>query len=240
MDSVYILVNKDMPGLIKIGRTSGPASERAKKLSQSTSVPSPFEVAYEIPCDQPKQLERTMHHQLAQYRRPRREFFECSVEYAISLLEHYHLDILNNHPWNQTAKELLLELPDDEKEFNSGEPYNQIVSAELCVLQLMDWGLNSGNEEMQEWRERERRYTYLSDMDMKLIEFRLDMNPYHIMKYLMTDPAADPDSDFFPPEMYDFERIWEPHVGAITLLTSLIDIMKHHGETCTKTMGGVW
>ena len=26
-----------MPGLIKIGRTSGPASERAKKLSQSAS-----------------------------------------------------------------------------------------------------------------------------------------------------------------------------------------------------------
>ena len=52
MTSVYILMNKDMPGLIKIGHTSGTAGERAKKLSQSTSVPSPFEVIYEIPCDQ--------------------------------------------------------------------------------------------------------------------------------------------------------------------------------------------
>ncbi|MDE0684926.1 MAG: GIY-YIG nuclease family protein [Candidatus Poribacteria bacterium] len=117
MDSVYILVNKDMPELIKIGRASGTASERAKKLSQSTSVPSPFEVVYESPCDQAKQLERTMHRQLAQYRRPRREFFECSVEYAISLLEHYSLDILNNHPLNQKAKELLTALELDEKPY---------------------------------------------------------------------------------------------------------------------------
>ena len=44
---VYILTNRGMRGLIKIGRTTGSVEKRAKDLS-STGVPFPFEVAYKM------------------------------------------------------------------------------------------------------------------------------------------------------------------------------------------------
>ena len=214
MASVYILVNKDMPGLIKIGRTSGPASERAKKLSQSTSVPSPFEVVYEIPCDQAKQLEGTMHRQLVQYRRPRREFFECSVEYAISLLEHYHLDILNNHPWNQKAKELLQKLPEDEIE--------GIYPDQLYSLQLMQWGLNH----LPEFKEMHQplivpvNTTTPSDLSNEL-NYLILQPPKEAMEFL-TETPWDPESEPYP-EVRRFQKITSPEKGAEMLLTNLYE-----------------
>ena len=54
------------------------------------------------------------------------------MEYAISLLEHYHLNILNNHPWNQKAQELL-----QKTELEGGYPDH------LYILQLMQWGLDN-------------------------------------------------------------------------------------------------
>ena len=214
MASVYILVNKDMPGLIKVGRTSGTASERAKKLSQSTSVPSPFEVVYEIPCDQAKQLERTMHRQLAQYRRPRREFFECSVEYAIFLLEHYHLNILNNHPWNQKAKELLQKIPENEIE--------GIYPNQLYVLQLMQWGLNHLPEikEMKQPMLQPVQTTSLSDLYNELNGLILQ-TPKEAMEFL-TETPWDPEAEPYP-EVWRFRKLTSPELGAEMLLTNLYE-----------------
>jgi hypothetical protein len=214
MASVYILVNKDMPGLIKIGHTSSAASERAKKLSQSTSVPSPFEVAYEIPCDQAKQLERTMHIQLAQYRRPRREFFECSVEYAISLLEHYSLDILNNHPWNQKAKELLQKIPNEEIE--------GIYPDQLYILQLMQWGLNHlpEFEEMKKPSIVPVNTTTVSDLINELNGLMLK-TPKEAMEFL-TETPWDPESEPYP-EVWRFRGIQTAENGAEMLLTNLYE-----------------
>lgn len=210
MASVYILVNKDMPGLIKIGHTSGTAGERAKKLSQSTSVSSPFEVVHEIPCDQPEQLERVVHHQLAQYRRPRREFFECSVEYAISLLEHYHLNILNNHPWNQKAKELLQKIPDKE--------LDGIYPDQLYVLQLMRWGLDYLPEfkEMVKPQETMEHNKLFNELNGLILE-----TPKEAMEFL-TETPWDPDSEPYP-EVRKFRKVQSPERGAEMLLTNLYE-----------------
>ena len=216
MASVYILVNKDMPGLIKIGRTSGTASERAKKLSQSTSVPSPFEVAYETPCDQAKQLERTIHRQLAQYRRPRREFFECSVEYAISLLEHYSLDILNNHPWNQKAKELLNKLPENEAVAYPGTPY---------LLQLAEWGLTY----LPEYQTSKHppmsmphvpRDTLNSDL-YDLIENLKMQTPKEAMESILETPWDESDK-----ALPEFQKVTEANEGAAQMLENLTERLR--------------
>lgn len=43
---IYVLTNDAMPGLIKIGRTSGESVERrVAELSRATGVPLPFKVA---------------------------------------------------------------------------------------------------------------------------------------------------------------------------------------------------
>lgn len=223
MASVYILVNKDMPGLIKIGRTSGAASERAKKLSQSTSVPSPFEVAYETPCDQAKQLERTMHRQLAQYRRPRREFFECSVEYAISLLEHYSLDILNNHPWNQKAKELLNKLPE-----NEAVAYPEA----LYLLQLAKWGLTY-LPEYQMSKPIPRlphvpRDTLNNDLYETIDALMHVRTPKEAMEFILETPWDESDK-----ALSEFQKVTEANEGAAQILENLTERLRWWTATPT-------
>lgn len=57
---VYILTNPSMPDLIKIGKTEKTAPERAEEL-YTTGVPTPFEVVYSIPSEDPGILEDILH-----------------------------------------------------------------------------------------------------------------------------------------------------------------------------------
>lgn len=41
---IYVLVNQAMPGLVKVGKTQGGSTLRAKKLSGATGVPESFQV----------------------------------------------------------------------------------------------------------------------------------------------------------------------------------------------------
>ena len=67
MRYVYILTNKSYRYgwlrrklLLKIGQTSQNPEDRAKELS-STSVPTPFEVAYYLQSDQYEEIEKEIH-----------------------------------------------------------------------------------------------------------------------------------------------------------------------------------
>ncbi len=95
MGFVYILVNKGMPGLVKIGYTNGTAEERAKELSRSTGVPYPFEVAYALYCKWYIKLEKDIHRKLVDYRLPNKEFFIYPVNDAIMELKQLHLSYLD-------------------------------------------------------------------------------------------------------------------------------------------------
>lgn len=77
----YALSNKSYRGLLKLGYVVGRhPEERAKELSCSTAVPTPFEVAYCYGCDDPRRLEAIIHRQFARRRvRRQREFFRVSV-----------------------------------------------------------------------------------------------------------------------------------------------------------------
>lgn len=44
---VYIITNKSMPGLLKIGYTMKDPRSRAKEL-EGTGIPTPYEVVYEV------------------------------------------------------------------------------------------------------------------------------------------------------------------------------------------------
>jgi hypothetical protein len=45
---VYVLRNRTMPDLVKIGFATSLAEDRAKDLSKHTGVPLPFQVAFSV------------------------------------------------------------------------------------------------------------------------------------------------------------------------------------------------
>lgn len=76
-----------MPDLIKIGKTARDSRSRAKELS-STSVPTPFKVAFEIFSADYDNLEKQMHKELEDFRiNQNREFFRYPLDKAIKLLQ---------------------------------------------------------------------------------------------------------------------------------------------------------
>lgn len=86
---VYILINPSYQDLIKIGYTGGESPhERAKQLSGSTGVPTPFQVIYAVQCKNAEFIERQVHKRLdAERVNQGREFFQCTVADAIAMIK---------------------------------------------------------------------------------------------------------------------------------------------------------
>ena len=83
---VYVLSNKSMPDIYKIGFTTKTADERASELF-TTGVPTPFEVEMEIPTNYPEEVEKLLHKVLNAFRvNGSREFFRVSMDFLINYL----------------------------------------------------------------------------------------------------------------------------------------------------------
>lgn len=87
---LYFLVNAAMPGLVKIGHTTGSLDTRLQQLS-STGVPSPFRIVAIFHVSDSQQCEKDVHARLQQFRsNPKREFFVGSpallIEEALSAI----------------------------------------------------------------------------------------------------------------------------------------------------------
>lgn len=86
---VYILSNDSLNGLLKIGSTTFGAEKRAKQLSYTTALPTPFIVEYEIYVRHYVEFEKAIHRKLDSYRvNPKREFFAVSIDKAIEVIDH--------------------------------------------------------------------------------------------------------------------------------------------------------
>jgi len=86
---IYALINPSLDGMVKIGKTTRSPDERAKEISASTGVPTPFFVAYKIYVNDCDQAEKYMHTLLSSegYRvSDNREFFQVPLEKVITLL----------------------------------------------------------------------------------------------------------------------------------------------------------
>lgn len=85
-DIVYILINEAMPGLIKIGRTSGDLATRVRGL-YATGVPLPFEVFYACEVENGAFVEGNLHEAFGDHRVSKgREFFRILPERARAAL----------------------------------------------------------------------------------------------------------------------------------------------------------
>ena len=80
MSTVYVLTNDSMPGLVKLGRTSGSIEKRMRDLYK-TGVPIPFNCFYAVNVKDSDFVERKIHEAFDDVRlNESREFFSISPE----------------------------------------------------------------------------------------------------------------------------------------------------------------
>ena len=85
---VYVLVNKSMPDMVKIGMTVREVEERAKEISGATGVPTPFKLEYIFRCSNGMELESEIHRHLKEFRpNNQREFFDISLDKAMEAVK---------------------------------------------------------------------------------------------------------------------------------------------------------
>jgi len=84
---VYVLTNDSFPHLVKIGMTTRGAQLRARELD-NTGLPHKYVVALEVPCFDPRAVEREVHRRLRVFRESGgKEFFRVSTEDAEAVVK---------------------------------------------------------------------------------------------------------------------------------------------------------
>lgn len=84
---IYILVTPTNRRLLKIGKTTRTAEERAAEISNGSGVPAPYWVVYDDHVHDCHKAEKLIHSRLASYRyRGNREFFDLPLKQAIPVV----------------------------------------------------------------------------------------------------------------------------------------------------------
>lgn len=82
-DIISVLTNEAMPGIVKIGVTTGDVASRMNDL-YTTGVPLPFECHFAAVVDDACTLERKLHQLFSEQRvKPKREFFRVEPERVV-------------------------------------------------------------------------------------------------------------------------------------------------------------
>jgi hypothetical protein len=82
---VYVISNKAMPGILKVGYSMKDPSIRAKELG-GTGIPHEYEVDYEALVENPFQVEQQAHRSLGKFLE-KKEWFRCSLDEAVLALK---------------------------------------------------------------------------------------------------------------------------------------------------------
>lgn len=131
----------------------------------------------------------------------------------------YHL-LLNKHPWNLKAKELLDQVHEYQTEYDKVGNDNQ----QLHVISLMEFGIQSNLAEMAEIRQRD---WFSDDIKYKIYSDFQYWTPIQVKHYI-TDPMDDPECTVNNlPELMEAETTVE---GARALLWHLKEQMSYYGE----------
>lgn len=93
---VYVLVNRSVPNMVKIGMTTGTVNERAREISKATGVPTPWIPVWWFRCFSSGILERRVHEHLSDYRvSNNREMFAVDSLTAQRIIEDLGKDFTN-------------------------------------------------------------------------------------------------------------------------------------------------
>lgn len=82
---VYVISNKAMPGILKIGYSTKDPKLRAAELNH-TGSPYPYVVEYEMLIEEPYQIEQRIHKMLSSSKEGK-EWFRCSIREAITSIK---------------------------------------------------------------------------------------------------------------------------------------------------------
>ena len=82
---VYVLSNKAMPGLVKVGYSTKDPILRIEELN-GTGLPHSFVLEYDVLVVEPRDVEQSVHKELSQYHEAK-EFFRTSVRTAVSAIK---------------------------------------------------------------------------------------------------------------------------------------------------------
>lgn len=100
---IYIISNKAMPALIKVGYTMKDPALRANELD-NTGAPHPYVVEYEALLEDPQKLELLVHQEL-QAHREGKEWFRCGIEFAVLTIRRLAEDRLITDSLKRVAAE---------------------------------------------------------------------------------------------------------------------------------------
>ncbi|WP_107675048.1 GIY-YIG nuclease family protein [Agrobacterium sp. LAD9] len=90
---VYVLSNKSMPGVLKIGFTNGDPAKRAAELSGVTGVPTAFRVEWSLPVlGSARAIEQRIHAVLSK-KKHGKEFFKVTIDEAQSVARQCYLEL---------------------------------------------------------------------------------------------------------------------------------------------------
>ncbi len=82
---IYCFSNPSMPGLVKVGMTERPPTERLAEANKTDTYrpPTPYQMEFAKKVVDPREMETILHDVLSRYTvrvNPKREFFRASVE----------------------------------------------------------------------------------------------------------------------------------------------------------------
>lgn len=176
---VYLLTNRVMPGLVKIGMTTREDIDARMKELYSTGVPVPFdcEFACKVKKSDCRKIEEALHKAFSPQRiNANREFFRINVEQAKAILELFHHEVVTE----EVTDEIENDLTEDDK------IASQNAKVRRPALNLYEMGMQKGD--LLLWRENpsisavvnsERKVLYeneeysLSALSAKLKEYKV-------------------------------------------------------------------
>jgi hypothetical protein len=93
---VYVLVNRSMPGMVKIGMTTATPTKRANDINKATGIPTPWVPVWWFRCFASRILEQRVHQHLGEYRvNSNREMFSVDSVTAQRIIEELGKDFTN-------------------------------------------------------------------------------------------------------------------------------------------------
>lgn len=227
---VYVLTNKIMPGLVKIGLTTGLAEDRATGLF-TTGLPDPFEVVFRAITSHPAELEKQVHELLKEKRyRANREFFEVTPELAATTILQVRQETDGIKAWAkksqlylQDGDRLLLSMRAGQLLFTSAYP--SVIAPEAEMIDL--WQVHTDGDTLELYFTEDPGYTVGLPDDSPF-------SPDAPVPYLNQTNTADNDIIIYKERLVPGDRLLWMDDTASRFVSALFE-SKCHGQLIART-----